>query len=270
MTMYAPSQCLAVSLGCLILACVPVLGQEPIKTTQRKVVTTAVVTTRVKPNGATLTFAVNIKETGDKSAWESQEKMAKKVRDTIATLSLGKVDVQIHWMPNSFGALISNQAAGALISNQAAGARAVVGKQAQCAFQITVKEENLDTLRQTVAKIAEAASDLGGIVIESNSPIRIIRPLQFNNAEPEAVPGSTIEWTASNTDDARRDVIKRAVKRAMADAQAAVGDAKLVALEIDVNNPDEPLFRAPIRGESNAAENMSVLIRVAVRVTCTY
>jgi uncharacterized protein YggE len=217
--MRAPFQNCAVTLGCLIFAYAPVSAQEPDKTTQRKVVTNATCTTRVKPNGAIITFAVNTKETGDKSTRESQEKMDKQVRDTISSLRLGKVDVQIHSMPNSFGSLMGNLPA---------GARAVVGKQAQSAFQITIKEDDLDTLRQTVAKIAEAAADLGGTVIESNNPVRFIRPVQFNNPEPEPVPGSTIEWTATNTDDARRDAIKRAVKNAIADAQAAVGDAKLL------------------------------------------
>jgi hypothetical protein len=245
-----------------MFACLPLSGQEPDKTTQRKVVTSATCTTRVKPNGAMITFGVNIKETGDKSARESQEKMDKKVRDTIASLDLGKVDVHIHSMPNSFGSLM-----GAPLP---AGARAVVGKHAQIAFQITIKEDNLDALRQTVAKIGEAAADLGGTVIESNSPIRIIRPVQFNNPEPEPVAGSIIEWTATNTDAARRDAVKRAVQTALADAQAAVGDAKLFVLEINVTNPDEPPFRVPSRGDPNAAETMSVLIRATARVTCTY
>src|SRR5271165_5228355 len=125
---------LAVTLCWLTFACVPVLGQEPAKATQRKVVTGATYSTRVQPNGAIITFAVNINETENQSTREAQEKMDKKVRETITSRGLAKVDVQIHSMPNSFGTLIQFPA------------RAVVGKHAQIAFQISIKEDNLNTL----------------------------------------------------------------------------------------------------------------------------
>ena len=92
--------------------------------------------------------------------------------------------------------------------------------------------------------------------------------------ESETVHGPTVQWTASNIKEVRRDAIRRAVKDAMADAEAAVGSNKLTVTQIEVSGQDRsvdgPNYSRWMAGDSEPPPTSTVRVHVEVRVTCTY
>jgi len=262
---------LATGIGVVLVFCslaveaLPVRGEEAAKGEGRKVVASATATNYVRPDSARLSFVVTTTEPTDKSAREANEKQVKKIQDALAALPLGKVDADVHVLPSSISTLVNSpQAPG--------GPRTVVAKRAQSIFQVTVREKDLTKLRTAVGRLAEAAVENGATGIQAeNSPAAFRLPARFGRAEePETVPGPTIEWMATAPGDARREAIRRATKEALADAEAAAGQAKLKVLEIDVSSREEFLLPLHVRDETGGLQGVRIPIRVQVRVTCSY
>jgi uncharacterized protein YggE len=260
----------AVVLGCwLLLVAGPALGQTPTPAEARKVVAKATATAYVLPDAARLTFVVTTTEGTDRSVRESNDKQVKKVKDALAALSLGKVDVDVQIVPAAISSLQSAPNPGVPPTVQ--------GKRAESIFYVTLRTKDVDKLREAVGKIAEAAVDNGAKAPESGYTSRPFRlPVRLGGfaggaVEPEAVAGATIEWQSSGESKARRDAIRRAVKNALADAAAAAGKDRVNVLEINVNSIGEvnyyyirPSVQAPL------VEGGRIPLRVEVTVTCTY
>jgi uncharacterized protein YggE len=237
----------------LVLGAGVIVGQDPSKAEVRKVVVNSTATVYVKPESARLSFIVVAAEASDKSAREANEKQIKRIKDALAALQLGKTDVEVNVMPCAISNLgISPPAQGA--------ARTLVVKRAQSVFEVTVREKDLDKLRDAVRRLTEAATDNGATGSEADDRVARIRPFPLRAGaaeEPESVSGPSIEWLAAETGEARRDAIRIATKNAMADAEAATGDAKLKVLEINVSAPED-------------IQTARIPIRVTVVVTCAY
>jgi uncharacterized protein YggE len=257
----------AVLASWLFLAAWPAHAQDSIKSEDRKVTATATATTFVRPDSARLTFVIATAEAADKSAREANEKQVKKVKDALKAVTLGKLDVEVSVLPTTTGTLgISPETPG--------GARPVVGKLAQTVFEVVVREKDVDKLQDAVRRLAEAASDNGATGPDNDdrstlSRLRLPRRPGVPE-EPEPIAGPTIEWVAAEVDEARHDAIKRATKEALANAQAAVGDAKLKVLEIKVSTLDDAPTRFRLLGQTNLAGAARIPVRAMVDVICSY
>jgi hypothetical protein len=252
---------------------VGVRGQQPAKdngekNTGRKVTAMATATYAAKPDGARLNFVVTTTEATDKSPREANEKRVKALTDTLVAIKLKDVNVEVRVVPSGVSTL-ATAPAGLTDSG------AVQAKRARSTFCVTIRAKDQDKLHDAVSRLAEAAAEGGGTAVETDRftgfSVPRFRRGGFGGAvveEPESVPGPTIEWLATPSAEARREAIQRAVKEALADAQAAVGQEKLNVVEIDVK-PSEttPNYLSRDNGVDNSG---SVPMSVAVRVTCSY
>jgi uncharacterized protein YggE len=253
----------------LVLGAAIAPGQDSAtKSDVRKVVATATATAYVKPDGARLTFVVTTVEGTDKSAREANEKQVKKVKDALAALPLGKLDVETNVLPTSISNLANTP-------QTAAAARTLFAKRARSVFEVTVNEKDADKLQDAVRRLSEAATDSGATGLDDDERVPRIRLPRggFGGAAveepPEPVAGPAIEWVTSGGKEARRQAIKQATKDAMDDAQAAAGDVTLKVLEIHVNTTDEMRQLISLRGMASQTSGR-IPIRVSVTVTCTY
>jgi uncharacterized protein YggE len=252
----------------LVVGVVPGRGAESAKNKARKVTATATATAHVKPDSARISFAVTTDETTAKSAREAHDKQVKKIKEALAALPLKKMAIEVEVVPSPLATLLSAQP-------NPGGVRAPQGKRARSIFYVTVREKDLGKLRGAVVKLAEVAADNGGKPVKADDflPVRRIRRLGGLGGadEQEAAPAPTIEWLAAEGGAARREAVRRAVRDALADAQAAVGEAKLQVVEIDVLAGKERAQRViRLRDTSDDAESSLILIQVEVRVTCSY
>jgi len=253
----------------LLVWATPAIGKELAKENGRQVVASANATVYVKPDGALLTFAISTNEVTGKSVREANEKQVKKVKDALSAVHLNKVDVKTRVALTSINTLLSAQPNGA-------GARAIEGKRLRNIFYVTIREKNMDKLREAVCKLAEAATDNGAKpVYEEDDTEQMLRMARgrFGGGGPNGpTPGSgpAIEWLAGDTAAARRDAIRRAVRDALADAQAAVGDAKLNVVQIEVSAANEERRYVGPRGLREPIDDGRIPVRVHVQVTCSY
>jgi uncharacterized protein YggE len=258
----------------LAFAAAPARGDEPAKPEGRKVIASAAATAYVKPDSARLTFVVSTTEAGDKSAREANEKHLKTLKDALAALDLGKVEVEVNVLPTSVSTLMGTP-------QNPGGPRPVQGKKAQSVVQVTVRDKDLDKLRKAVGKLAETALENGGVAPDNDSNIGLPRGFRVRRGggfgpggpiddDPEPIAGPSIEWLASSPAEARREAIKRATKDALADAEAAAGGAKLNVVEITVGGSDDTPVRRYSRGDLTTTDAALIPIRVEVRVTCSY
>ena len=251
----------------VVVGALPALGKEPVANGARKVVATATATVQIKPDAARISFSVTSTEVTEKSVREAIEKKIKKMKEALAAVKLNKSDVNVRVLLSSVDNLLSAQP-------NAAGVRTVERKRARSIFYVTVREKDPEKLREAVGKLAEAAATHGGKAVDTEdtpfAPRR--RRLGFGGPnEPEVAPGPTIEWLASGSSTARRDAIRRAARDALADAQAAVGDAKLRVVETSVSaaSQEKPL-RNRVIYLSGGEETNPIQITVQVQVTCSY
>jgi len=233
-----------------------------------RVIASATATALVKPDAARITFSISAHEPIEKSPREANEKQVKKLRDAIAALPLGKVDMDIQVSPAAVGLMVTGA--------QNTGGPTVHSRKAESVFQINIRERDFDKLRDAVARIIESACENGGTSNndpDSRQTYRIPRIVAGNNdEETEAVPGPSVEWLSSATSGPRRDAIRRAMKEAIADAEAAVGSAKVNVVEVMVTNTETSTDRTSRYSSSEFAPPHAGMVRVSVevRVTCTY
>jgi uncharacterized protein YggE len=255
----------------LVLLCwfmvgaLPAFGKEPAANGARKVVATATATVQIKPDAARISFSVTSTEVTEKSVRDAIEKKIKKMKEALAAVKLNKADVKVRVLLTSVDNLLSAQP-------NAAGVRTVERKRARSIFYVTVREKDPEKLREAVGKLAEAAATHGGKAADTeDTPFARRRRGAFGGPnEPEVAPGPTIEWLASGSSTARRDAIRRAASDALADAQAAVGDAKLRVVETSVSAYQEKPLRNRVIYLSGGEETNPIQITVQVQITCSY
>jgi uncharacterized protein YggE len=256
-----------VGLCWLAIGILPGFGEESAKNKVRKVTATATATAHVKPDSARISFIVTTDETTPKGAREAHDKQIKKIKEALAAVPLKKVEVEVEVVPSPMTTLLAAQP-------NAAGVRTPQGKRARSIIYVTVREKDAAKLRGAVVSLAEVAADNGGKPVKADDfpPFRRVRRLGGlgGGDEPETVHTLAIEWLAGAGGAARRDAVRRAVREAMADAQAAVGEAKLHVLEIDVSASKDRVQTFRVRDTSDDAESSLIPIRVDVRVTCSY
>jgi uncharacterized protein YggE len=265
--MSAPTRDIAfIFLAWLIFMAVPATGEEAAKGAGRKVTASASATLMVKPDSARLTFAVATTDMNGKSAREENEKKIKKVKEALAALGFKKTEVEVHVLPSSLNTLITPA------RPNAPGGRALQGKRARSTFYVTVRQKDLEKLREAVGKLAETATDNGATGVDTDDirSVVIRRGFRAGMDDPEALGSPAIEWLVADTAAARREAIKQAVADAMADAQAAVGNAKLKVVEINVSASRDQRTRVTYRQLTGETESGLIPIRVEVQVTCSY
>lgn len=255
----------------LLLAALPVRGDEPSKASVRKVTASSTATVLVKPDAARISFRIGASEEVGKSARDANEAQVKKIRAALEAqpIDLAMMDVQI--TSSSVNPTV-------VVDINRPGERSLKSKRADTDFHVTVSESNPDKLREMVGRIAEIAADNGATAPDSddtNRPYVIQRRLVggfggAGNPDPEQMPGATIEWLRQKSADARRTAVQRAVAAAMADAQAAVGEAKLTVLEIEVSSAQDEAVFTGVRRILSSTQAGQIPIRVHVKVTCTY
>jgi uncharacterized protein YggE len=252
-----------------VVGVLPAFGKEPATNGARKVVATATATVQIKPDAARISFSITSTEVTEKSVRDAIEKKIKKMKEALAAVKLNKADVKVRVLLSSVDNLLSAQP-------NAAGVRTVERKRARSIFYVTVRERDPEKLREAVGKLAEAAATHGGKAVDSeDTPFgpRRRRPGGFGGPnDPEVAPGPTIEWLASGSSTARRDAIRRAASDALADAQAAVGDAKLRVVEtsVSVSASQEKPLRNRVIYLSGGEETNPIQITVQVQITCSY
>jgi uncharacterized protein YggE len=224
----------------------------------------------VKPDAARLTFRIGASEEAGKSAREANEAQVKRIRGALAAQPIDQAMMDVQALSASVNPTFVTDA-------NRPGERTLKSKRAETTIHVTVREAYPDKLRETVGRIAELAADNGATAPETDDysrsfslPRRLAIAGLGNNNEPESAPGAVVEWLCLNSTDARRAAVKRAVADAMADAQAAVGEAKLKVLEIEVNSLEDEPYRVSLRGNSSNTQGGQIPIRVHVKVSCTY
>jgi len=263
-----------ISLAALLLTCVAgsraAKADEPAKKETRKVIATAIGIARVRPDEARILFVVTTTEVPAKNARDANSKAVKAMRDALAAPPLSKANIDVQVTPITIDSL-------ATVPTDELSSRVTHAKRARSLFSVIVREKDLNTLRELVGRITEAAVDHGGSGPElettfPRAPLRFPRGVGAN--EPlESVRGPVIEWRAQNMADARRDAIRQAVHDATSDAKAAAGDAPLTILEIDVSGAEDSPAAARVRsalGAVSTDELGEVTIKVVVKMTCTY
>ncbi len=259
-----------VLLGLLVIGISTGGAQSPAKVEGPKVVAHATATAIIKPDLARLTFAITSSVEGeDKSAHAANELQSKTIQEALQTQA--KVKVEVETTPAAASTLVAARA-------NPGTAPTIVAKKAQTVFRVTVREGDYDKLKEAVGRLSDAILSHGGTTIvseDSSRSYRFPKRLGGGEEEPDAVQGPAIEWLASDTSTARRDAIRRAVKDAKADAEAAAGTDKLKISEISVWGGDyTPNQAGPYSyytGESRApAATGMVQFKVFVNITCTY
>jgi uncharacterized protein YggE len=248
-------------------------ADEPAKAEGRKVIVTGSATANVKPDAARVTFVITTTETPEKSARDANDKHVKTVKDALGGVALDKVEMEVNVLPTTITSLMGQP-------QNPGGPPMLQGKRAQSVFQVTLKDKDLDKLRKAAAKIAETAADNGGTAIDADNNNGFPRGFRVRRGgfgpggpivdDPDPVSGPSIEWVANNATEARRDAIRRAVKEAQADAEAATGATKLNVVEIQVSPSDDSQLRYRIRGDSSTTDTALIPIRVEVRITYSY
>ncbi|MFL5329267.1 MAG: SIMPL domain-containing protein [Gemmataceae bacterium] len=258
---------------CSLLMASPCLAQPAAKADGKpegpRVVATSTAFSYVKADTARITFTVTANEPIDRSAREANENQVKKIRDALTALPLNKVEMDVQVVPAAMGVMVTGQAN--------LGGPSVQSRKAQSLFQVTVRDTDFEKLREAVSRIAESACENGGRAPAEtdSSPTRSWRlPRMVGGGaeeEPEAVAGPSIEWLANATEAPRRDAIRRAVKEATADAEAAAGSNKLTVVEVMVNSENAAEHYTWMSTNTTPTPKAG-LVRVAVqvRVTCTY
>jgi uncharacterized protein YggE len=248
-----------------VLACLPAPGvsraaDEPAKDAGRKVVAYASATVYAKPDAARLTFALATEAAA--KAREENDKQVKKVKDGLATLAFPNLEVRV--VPLAVNTVPTPAIAGAMPAGTT--------KQAQTVFVVTVREKNPEKLKEMATKLADVAEEGGGVALAAEDSFRAVRAIGIGmGGVPETKQGPRIEWLSENAGDARREAIKRAVAEARASAQAAVGDAPLRVVEVQVWGRENFLTGIRLHDDEPATASLGqVPTTVNVQVTYSY
>ncbi len=265
-----------VLLGWLAVAVAPLGAQEPARTAGHKVVVTNSATVYVPADAARLTFMVSTSGMG--KTREENEKQAKKLKEVLAGATTQNLD--IHVTPLTLSTVISGGAAGGIGFGGAVpglpgiagapGAAPATETQAQTLFTLTIREKDPEKLKALAIKLADTAKENGakGAGNEDMVMRRGFR-MAMGGMNVEAGTGPSIEWLSENTTEARKNAIKKAVREAQENAQAAVGDARLTLMEITVNSHEDQMaaYRAMRNDETSTDAGR---IPITVQVTVTY
>jgi uncharacterized protein YggE len=266
----------------VIVTGAPALGQTRVagpqgKSEPRKVIVSANATTHAKPNAARLTFVVNSQTQGN--VREENDRQVAKVKKGIA--EMGLKDVEVHLLPASMTTIhVTERPVRGGFAGGAGGpgvAMPVVpaqSRQIQTQFVVTLRDKDRERLARNITKLADLAVENGAMGPADDTPGFRAQRLSIGGpgiGYSETFPGPRIEWLAENTDEARRQAIKQAVKDATDNARAAVGDqANLQVATIEIIVPDEASVPRRYRPAAQPQETGQIAINVEVKVTFTY
>src|SRR5207248_2107424 len=121
-----------------------------------------------------------------------------------------KIDMEVQALPSSPSMMVTVQP-----NNEAT--RQVQERTLQTMFYVTMREKNLDKLTDAVRRLAEAVVENGGTAADRDHMevysrrnrimMRGMAAMGQAQEEPEHVGGPSIEWIATVSADARREVI---------------------------------------------------------------
>lgn len=242
-------------------------GQDTGKDPGRKLVVNGSATVYARPDAARVSFVVNTEVIA--KAREENDKQTKKMKDSLVALGFQGLDIQVQ--PGAINNVTN------MDPQAAPGVPALKHQQTQCTFSVTIRHTDVDKLREMVTRVADVAMENGGTAASNNPYGQMFRMGGMGGGRmggPETNFGPNIEWLAENPGEARRDAIKRAVSDAQANAQAAVGDAKLtlVGVTISTGAKDDrvnALLRNPFM-ETPTPSAGRLPITVDVQVTFSY
>jgi uncharacterized protein YggE len=236
---------------------------------QRKIAATSTATVFASPDSARIAFTFGSTEDIGKSAFESNESKIGRFRAALATQPMlpASMDVQVRAF---------NVRAYFVPDPNRLGDRMLKGKRAETTVHITIQDADSNYLRESVGRVIELAAESGATAVEGDEASRQVAASQrlamraSGFAEPESATVTTIEWLCLNDAEARQQAVKRAVADAMADAQSAVGDAKLDVSEIEVISLEDEPHRMVLRGVPPNVQAGKIAIRARVKIMCVY
>jgi hypothetical protein len=159
------------------------------------------------------------------------------------------------------------------MNDPAGPAGPVVSKQVQTVITVTVREKDPGKLREMAIKLSDTAVENAGSAVNSDdySPFAA-RLGRMGRMVPELTQGPSIEWLTQDIGEIRREAIKKAMRDALANAQAAVPDAKLEVAQVTVNTGDLPVLRQGSRVNpfGYVPDSGPNTLTVEVQVTFTY
>lgn len=232
----------------LLLAAEAGRAGEAKKAVSPKIVVQASATVNVKPDAAKLSFVISTEKLT--KAREENQKLAKKIKDSLTALSFPNVDIQV--VPVALDTIDSQPGA---------GAPGVKSKKAHTNFFVTVHERDTEKLKEMVTKLADVAVENGATALQADD----LFPLPRGLGLPETMRGPRIEWLAIKNHQAKQAALKMALEDALIQAQAVAGKAKLQVIEIQVSGGNE--LRLPLRSRLG---DVSSLPKVTVHVQVTY
>jgi uncharacterized protein YggE len=247
----------------LAIALGPAGAAEPAKAAGKKITVTGSATVTLKPDAARLVFGVTTTMPDVKGARAENEKHVKRVLESLSALAFKDVDIQT--VPGSVNSMQMN--------DPAAAAGPAVSKQVQTVITLTVREKDPDKLRGMAVRLSDTVVENGGAAVGSDDyspfPGRLAR---MGRVMPEVNQGPPIEWLTQEMGDIRRDVIKKAVRDAQANAQAALPEAKLEVAEVTVTIGEYATLRQRVRGNpyGYVPDSGPNSLTVEVQVTFTY
>jgi uncharacterized protein YggE len=249
---------------CFLAAPAMVFAQQPLAKAGRTLTIDSSATVHAKPDIARLSFFVVTE--GVTKVREENDKQVKKTKDQLTALGLANVEIQI--VPYALGTVPANE----VVPN---GVPQPHLQHAQTLFTVVVREKNLDKLRGAITRLADVATENGGKATgKTEDPLGGLPPAGFGKRARVANPvaGPRIEWIKENTSDSQREAVKRAVDEALANAQAAVGEAKLTVVEIHVarvSQRDEPYVPVLLRANADLQAGSSQ-VPITMKVTVVY
>jgi uncharacterized protein YggE len=237
-------------------------AEEPVRPAVKKITVTGTATVAVKPDAARLTFGVLTTMPDVKGARTENDKQVKKVLASLATV--GGPGVEVQAVPGSVTSVSTTDPAGP--------AGPVVTRQVQTSITVLVREKNVEKLREMVIELADTATSNGatGSVVDDGLGFPRGR---VGRAVMETSQGPQIEWLTQNVGEARREAIKKAVADARANALAAVPDAKLELVEVNVtvlNNDTVTRQRTRTGFYAYAVDPSPQTVTVEVQVTFSH
>jgi len=246
--------------GCVLLSAVAANAQGA-KDAPRKIMVSTTGTVFAKPDAAQLTFYVATQAAA--KAREEHAKEVQKMKDALAKLGLANVEIQA--TPQALGNVTVGDRLPKLFGKGVPAAPPVPAprlQHAQTQFVVSVREKNLDKLRDAIIKLADQAVENGASPTgEVEDPLAARSSLRFDRA---AASGLKIDWLRESNAEQRRQAIQQAVAEARENAQAAVGDAKLTLTEIIVSVRQERPITSRLHPEQAGGGDVPIVVEVTV------
>ena len=243
-------------------------AQQPTPSGGRKLTVSSSATVQADPDTAVISFAVTATGVEGKEVRERTTKRANTIKEEIRKLGLKAVTVGI--VPLPLSPLVARDP-------NPDGSQPTVGFDARSLFSVTVRNKDIEQLREMVVRIGDVVVENGGVGLpqEGSSSFRLLPRLGGLGGgaapPPEKVPGPSVEWRCENDKEARQRAVKKAVEAALASARVVAEPAQLHVTEIEVQQTTLAWPRVRLSSsEGDATIAGRVPIEVNVKVSCSY